>query len=309
MRRPVNDLIVKLLICSFLATFFLSSAVFSPTLAGWAWYETPATDGPLTWHNDYAKAMDLAERQGKMLFILFTSAGDSGNDCDNAHRRAIARPEIQEKLKKFVRLTLPLDTTIKTGGKDVTLLELPTFAEMLGRQGMAIIDFAAKNTSYRGSIVSTFPLYRGRPFTAKQIAVMLDLPPATLTQRTLIYAVRTHPERPGSADGKIREDLTSEAESHSDYQANIRLQGHHRWETRFHRIRARLPAGLTATEVCAESWPGEGLLAAAIECVHCWRLSSGHWQAVRAHHPCYGYDMKRGQNGIWYATGIFGKRY
>ncbi len=173
---------------------------------------------------------------------------------------------------------------------------------------MAVVDFSSKNTHYHGSSVSTFPLYRGRPFTTEQIAVMLDLPPGTLTQRTLIYAVRTHPERPGSADGKIRQDLTSEAESHSDYQANIRLQGHHRWGTRFHRIRARLPAGLTATEVCAESWPGEGLLAAAIECVRCWRLSSGHWRAVRAHHPYYGYDMKRGNNGIWYATGIFGKR-
>ena len=294
------------------AIIFLSSAVYSPTLAASASPQTPAADGQLDWHEDYARAMDLAERRGKMLFILFTStddsAGDSADDCDNAHRLAIARPEMQEKLKNFVRLALPLDATIKMGGKDVTLLELPAFAEMLGRQGMAIVDFADKNTRYHGSIVSIFPLYRGRPFTAEQIAVMLELPPCTLTQRTLIYAVQTHPERPGSADGKNREDLTSEAESHSDYQAAIRLQGHHRWETRFHRIRARLPVGLTATEVCAESWPGEGLLAAAIECVRCWRLSSGHWRAVRAHHPCYGYDMKRGDNGIWYATGIFGKR-
>jgi len=51
-----------------------------------------------------------------------------------------------------------------------------------------------------------------------------------------------------------------------------------------------------------------GLLAAAIECVRCWRLSSGHWGAVRESHPVYGYDMKRGDNGIWYATGIFGRR-
>ena len=34
------------------------------------------------------------------------------------------------------------------------------------------------------------------------MAVILDLPPGTLTQRTLIYAVRTHPERPASADGQ-----------------------------------------------------------------------------------------------------------
>ncbi len=28
---------------------------------------------------------------------------------------------------------------------------------------------------------------------------------------------------------------------------------------------------------------------------------------VEAACPVYGYDMKRGRNGIWYATGIFGQ--
>jgi hypothetical protein len=29
---------------------------------------------------------------------------------------------------------------------------------------------------------------------------------------------------------------------------------------------------------------------------------------VRSRHPLFGYDIKRGRNGIWYATGIFGLR-
>ena len=308
MRHPAKYVIQSVVYFRPAAIFFLASILLSPTLAAQAEGKTPSAGGQLSWHDDYAGAMNLAERQGKMLFILFTSVDEMADDRDNAHRRAVATPEIQEKLENFVRLALPVDAKIKMGGKDVTLLELPEFREMLGRQGMAIIDFANSNSHYHGSIVSMFPLYRGQAFTARQIGVMLDLPPGTLTQRTLIYAVRTHPENPGSSNGKIREDLSEEAESHSDYQARILLQGHHRWETRFQRIRSRLPGGLTATEVCAESWPGEGLLAAAIECVRCWRLSSGHWRAVRANHPCYGYDMKRGRNGIWYATGIFGTR-
>ena len=119
--------------------------------------------------------------------------------------------------------------------------------------------------------------------------------------------MRTHPERPASTKGQFHPVLAEEAESASEYQARIGRQGHHFWETRFHRINARLPHGLTASEVCAESWPGQGLLESAIECVRCWRLSSGHWSAVRAEHRCYGYDIKRGSNGIWYATGIFGR--
>ena len=134
------------------------------------------------------------------------------------------------------------------------------------------------------------------------------LPPGTLTQRTLIYAVRVHPEKPASTDGELDRNLLEEAEGHSQYQADIRRQGHHFWELRFPRIIGRLPGGLTAREVCAESWSGENLVEAAIECVRCWRLSDGHWSAVMAVNRCFGYDMKRGSNGVWYATGIFGSR-
>ena len=150
------------------------------------------------------------------------------------------------------------------------------------------------------------PLLADRCYDPEQTAVILDLPGGTLTQRTMIYAVRTHPERPASTAGHLHPVLATEAERHSHYQASIRLQGHHLWERRFHRLNAELPAGLLAREVCAESWPGQRLLDAAVECVRCWRLSSGHWQAVTTPHPCYAYDIQQGADGVWYATGVFG---
>jgi hypothetical protein len=99
-----------------------------------------------------------------------------------------------------------------------------------------------------------------------------------------------------------------EAASHARHQASLDLQGHHQWDQRFHSISAQLPAGLIAQEICAESWPGQPLVAAAQECVHSWRQSQGHWNAVRTRHPLFGYDMQRGASGVWYATGIFGRR-
>jgi hypothetical protein len=129
-----------------------------------------------------------------------------------------------------------------------------------------------------------------------------------LTQRTLILAVRIHPEGPSSTDGVFLTTLAKESESHARHQAQINLQGHHNWESRFHRISARLPGGHSAQEVCAESWPRMGLIAAALDCVHSWRQSSGHWSAVLSRHSYFGYDMKRGSNGVWYATGIFSTR-
>ncbi|HEV3003504.1 MAG TPA: hypothetical protein VGX78_03545, partial [Pirellulales bacterium] len=101
----------------------------------------------------------------------------------------------------------------------------------------------------------------------------------------------------------------TEARSHSTYQARICVQGHHHWARRFPRLSRHLPRGLRAQEVVAESWPHEELVDAAVDCVDSWRQSSGHWSAVRAHQPRFGYDMQRGGNGIWYATGLFGNRH
>ena len=148
---------------------------------------------------------------------------------------------------------------------------------MLGRPGIAMIDFAHADPNLHGYVTSTFPLTSTLAYTPQQMLVILDLPAGTLTQRTLIYAVRVHPEHPASTSGQLDQHLVAEAQSHSENQARMLLQGHHNWETRFHRINAILPAGLCAREVCAESWPGQGLVEGAIECVRSWRCSSGHW--------------------------------
>ena len=265
--------------------------------------EAPRID----WMNDYAEAMTTAEQQNKMLLIHFCDPGGN-RPCNRFKAETLDNGRVQRKLQDYVCVQMPLDATITLAGKEVTLLEHAAYREMLGRPGIAIVDYRSSDARLRGLVVSTFPITEKLWYTPQRMAVILDLPPGTLTQRTLIYAVRIHPERPASADSEASCELLKEAESHSEHQAAIRVQGHHRWGSRFRRIVARLPGGLSAREVCAESWPGENLVEAAIECVRCWRLSDGHWGAVRAGNRCFGYDMKRGSNGVWYATGIFGAR-
>ncbi len=261
----------------------------------------------IEWSNKYAEAMTAAEDQNKMMLVYFCDDCADGT-CNRFKAETLSDPTVRRKLQDYVCVQLPLDAKITAGGKPVTLLEHGAFHEMLGRPGIAIVDFRSTDAKLRGAVVSTFPITEKLWYTPERMAVILDLPPGTLTQRTLIYAVRIHPDKPASTSGELDANLLEEAESHSEYQARIRLQGHHFWESRFHRIVARLPGGLSAREVCAESWPGENLVEAAIECVRCWRLSDGHWSAVRAASRFFGYDMKRGSNGVWYATGIFGMK-
>lgn len=259
--------------------------------------------GP-TWLTDYAEAMSQAKQTGRPMLVYF-SKDTSTASKDSVGTRLVTDAKLRPMAERFVLTRIPLSYEASVGGKPLKLLDHPSFAELGRQSGIAVIDFTNPKSPYYGHVVSIYPMSLPAATSVRSLKALLTLPEGSLTQRTLILAVRLHPESPESTEGMWLTSLAKESESHSQYQATIRLQGHHQWESRFHRISAMLPGGGPAQEVCAESWPGEGLIAAAIECVHSWRQSSGHWSAVRSRHRFYGYDMKRGSNGIWYATGIF----
>ena len=262
---------------------------------------------PQTIFTDYKTAMKVAAEDRKLLFIYFHDSRP--NPAQRAFEtHTLADEQIKEKLQRYVVLRLPREAAIVQDDKQVKLLQHAAFAEMLGRQGVAMIDLAHETADYYGHVVSTFPFTPGKYYRKEALSIILDLPPGTLTQRTMIYAVRIHPEAPASTQGIFHTVLADEAKEHANYQASILLQGHHSWDSRFHRINSKLPGGVLAQEVVAESWPNESLVEAAVDCVHSWRQSPGHWGAVRSRQPLFGYDIKRGRNGIWYATGIFGRR-
>ena len=265
-----------------------------------------AADG-LYWFDDYADALAAAENQQRMLLIHFREPSPRG-EARRFENEVLAAPAVVNRLRDYVLLRLPLDAEARVNGSEVTLLRTEPFREMLGRPGVAVIDYEHTDSDHYGHVVSTFPITGQITYNVERMQAILDLPPGTLTQRTLIWAVRVHPERPSSTNGNLHDGLREEAASHSRHQARILRQGHHNWNTRFHRINRLLPGGLAASEVCAESWPGQNLVEAALDAVRSWRQSSGHWSAVRGRHRYYAYDMKRGANGIWYATGIFARQ-
>jgi hypothetical protein len=264
-------------------------------------------DSAIHWLNDYAEATFAANREGKMLLIYFyDDAADS--PCAQFAKDTLDNPQVRRKLRDYVCVRLPLDAKVRADAKEIVVLEHESFREMAGRPGVSIVDYRPADAKQRGQVVSVFPLTEQLWYTPEQMAVILTLPPGTLTQRTMIYAVRTHPEHPASGEGEPDPVLLEEAQSQAQYQANTRSQGHQTWGSRFARILSRIPGVRAPREVCAESWRGQGLVEAAIECVRCWRTSSGHWSAVRAQARDFGYDMKQGANGIWYATGIVDAR-
>ncbi|HVX12376.1 MAG TPA: hypothetical protein VHC22_14430 [Pirellulales bacterium] len=289
-----------------LLSFCLPLAMTATSRSADAESANVAVSPAIEWHTDYGEAMRVAKAQQKMMFIWFYSAR-KGQFDERFEATTLRNPKVMDRLERYVSVKLPTTATITVDGKPVRLLDHGAFQEMNRSPGIAIIDLAHPNTEQYGYVVTTLPFAPGKyyRFRPDHLAVVLDLPPGTLTQRTLVFAVRIHPEKPASTRGQIDPTLVREAKSHSNYQARILVQGHHHWGERFPRI-SRLLFGLRPQEIVAESWPQEGLVDAAVDVVDSWHHSSGHWQAVYSNQNRFGYDMKKGNNGIWYATGIFG---
>ena len=171
--------------------------------------------------------------------------------------------------------------------------------------GLFVIDHA--HPEWDGRVVSILPRTPGKyyRFEASHIDELAALPAGSLTQRSMVLAVRIHPEHPQSTTGVCDPMLCREAAGHSGHQAAIRRQGHHGWDARSQRVVGALGGGGSASEVCAESWDNQDLLDSCIDCVASWRQSAGHWRSVSGPQSAYGYDIRQGGNGIWYATGIF----
>jgi hypothetical protein len=245
-----------------------------------------------------------------MLLIYFEAHPPT--PAGKAFDITLADEEVHAGLADYVLLRVPTSCEIPVAGKPVKLLDCGAFAPMCGHAGLAIVDLAHVGNEYYAKTVSCLPFERPAYFapayhSAASLKVLLGLPEGTLTQRTMVYAVRCHPERPASTAGRADSVLMAATASHSRHQARITTQGHHNWDSRFQQIHAQI-GGTPPTEVCAQSWPNETLLAACFSAVDSWRHSPGHWSAVSGKHPAYGYDIHRGRDGNWYATGIFGGR-
>ncbi len=260
-------------------------------------------DNPqLQWHLNYGTAMQQAAKQHKQLLIQFYSGRPTRSAM--TFERSMAR---SPEASKFVLARLRTDAVIQVRGRKTRLLKHAAFAEMRGKPGVAIVDLSNPKSPHYRRVVTVLPFSKHRLLNPLRLEALLTLPAGSLAQRTLIFAVRIHPASPKSANGTHSSVLARESSKHSYHQASINLQGHHNWDSRFQSINARLGNGAVAQEVCAESWPGQDLVEAAEECVDSWRQSPGHWRAVKGRHSLFGYDMKRGSNGVWYATGIFAR--
>lgn len=251
--------------------------------------------------DDYAAATEAARQSQAMLLV---SVEPAGGDAADAAGQWLERPDVQQR---FAASGTPW-VFCRLGMHDAGagLVGDPALREMRRGPGVFVVDHTPG--AYAGRVVSILPRTAGKyySFSPSHLDALAALPQGSLTQRSLILAVRIHPEHPQSTQGSFDPTLAEAATAHSEHQSRIGRQGHHGWQSRSQALSGRVGGGYPQ-EVCAESWENQDLLDSCVDCVASWRQSSGHWSAVRSLQSSYGYDIRRGPNGIWYATGIFVK--
>lgn len=231
--------------------------------------------GAVPVESDYLDAKAKAEEQGKLLIVAC--------GCDGHFQEV--DPNWQYC---YVFCQVPASATISIQGKDVPLIQHSSLAQMEG-PGVFIVNYQFGR--FRDKVISVLPR---RHVTRIKVAHLLALPEGSLTQRTLIWALRTHPESPRSVWRRPSWRLFKHAERHSLTQANA--------DSQFH---ANIIQAGVSEEIIAESWPeNHNVVDAAVDIVQSWRGSSHHWSACCNGGPAFGYDMKR-IRGRWFATGAF----
>lgn len=251
------------------------------------------------WFDDYAQAYRAAEKEKKDLFIYFRGNGR----YDECFREATVAKTLAAR---FVCLRVPPEYRYR----GETLLSWGAFREMQGGAGFAVVQLHDDKIETQGQVISAHPFRRSRygwvpDYGPQQVNIMLNLPSdLTLSQRSMIFALAVHPERPASIFGRPHRRLLEHARRHSCRQASCGDQHHN-----IGGCEHPEDAGVSG-EIVAESWgyrlgEDENVLEASFSCVDSWRHSPGHWGAASRQHRYFGYDIERGCDGRWFATGIF----
>jgi hypothetical protein len=255
------------------------------------------TDG---WLHDYLEAYRQAKAEKKYLFVVFEEPGKEGKLVNFA---------VEDDEHVFVRVST--DAKLSEDAKQ-TIRQHNAFHWLASRSGVAIIDL--KNDAFSGDVVSVMPEYK---LTSSQNVIeLLNLPPGTITQRTFVWAIRTHRAGPQSTDTSTADpSMMNYAARYASLMVNKSMgSGRPHLNGSMWVMPAQQHGFMhyPGTEILSTTWPNQplGIVEGAEALVDTWHDAyggrrTGHWGACA--NPCssYGYDMAYDhENSMWYGIGI-----
>ena len=177
--------------------FYGLAALFALATVCHEGIEAEETTKLVVWQTGYREALSKAKADKTMALLWFCDPRES-EENEKFALAVLNHPEVQKRLAGVALVKLPLDAAIagnRQTDPSILLLDHAAFAEMLHKPGLAMVDMRDETSPHFHHVVSVYPFVR-QPISREGLIAMLDLSSGALTQRTLIWAVRTHPENP-----------------------------------------------------------------------------------------------------------------
>ncbi|MDA0921325.1 MAG: hypothetical protein O2945_19825 [Planctomycetota bacterium] len=276
--------------------------------------EKPVSEAPaesLSWHSDYLAAYVEASQEKRFLLMLFRENAVGGEPL--APTDSVFDPSLRPMLEQFSRVELPLNAAmpnVSSKNEDSEQDALPnlllkhrSFRHLGMQPGIAVVDLTDPASPNHARVVSVLPLQENGQFNNADLMLALNLPQGAISQRTLLFAIRSTVPDSSLSMREFSPTLIELAHRNSRYMANSGQVGSFDRENRAQQIekefgpQARLKELVFATE--AET----GIQDAALQAVTSWISNSESFDILDSPARAMGMEMfQNSESGRWFVT-------
>lgn len=276
--------------------------------------EKPAADDPaesLTWHSDYLAAYVEASQEKRYLLMLFRENVVGGAPLASADE--IFAPSMRAMLEQFSRVELPLNAAMPNlSGNDNNsqqndlpnlLMKHRSFRHLGMQPGIAVVDLTAPASPNHARVVSVLPLPESGQFNGDVLMLALNLPKGAISQRTLLFAIRSTVPDSSLSMRQFSPALIELAHRNSRYMANAGQTGSFDQETRKQKIEEEFGPQADLKELVFATESEATIHDAALQAVTSWISNSESFEILDAPATAMGMDMfQDSESGRWFVT-------
>jgi hypothetical protein len=271
--------------------------------------ESPAES--LSWHGDYLAAYVEASQEKRYLLMLFRETIIGGEPL--ATTDSVFAPSMRPMLEQFSRVELPLNAAMpilsnktndtKSGALPNLLLKHRSFRHLGMQSGIAVVDLTDPTSTNHARVVSVLPLPESGQFNDDDLMLALTLPKGAISQRTLLFAIRSTVPDSSLSMREFSPTLVELAHRNSRYMANAGRVGSFDQESRKQRIEQDFGPQADLKQLVFATESETSIQDAALQAVANWIGTSESFDILDAPAEAMGMDMfQNSESGRWFVT-------
>ena len=276
--------------------------------------EKPDSEAPaesLSWHSDYLAAYVEASQEKRFLLMLFRENAIGGEPL--APTDSVFDPSLRPMLEQFSRVELPLNAAmpnVSSKSEDPEQDALPnlllkhrSFRHLGMRPGIAVVDLTDPASPNHARVVSVLPLPENGQFNNADLMLALNLPQGAISQRTLLFAIRSTVPDSSLSMREFSQTLIELAHRNSRFMANAGQVGSFDRENRAQQIEKEFGPQAKLKELVFATEAETRIQDAALQAVTSWISNSESFDILDSPARAMGMEMfQNSESGRWFVT-------